>query len=68
MWDEFGAGYTRVVGVDFSGSAVAAMQVRYRGTSLIKKHPPPRTLQWDYTWGPMVVLVGGLFLMIEVPL
>ena len=34
-----------------------------------KKHPPPRTLQQDYTWGRVVVLGGGgLFLMREVPL
>ena len=34
-----------------------------------KKHPPPRTLQKDYTWGPMVVLGGGgLFVVSEVPL
>ena len=31
-----------------------------------KKHPPPRTLQWDYTYGPMVILGGVLFLMSEV--
>ena len=24
-----------------------------------KKHPLPRTLQWDYTLGPLVVLGGG---------
>ena len=33
-----------------------------------KKEPPPRTLQYDYAQGPMVVLGGGLFLMSEVPL
>ena len=33
-----------------------------------KKHPPPRTLQSDYTSGPTVVLGVGLFLMSEVPL
>ena len=26
-----------------------------------KKQPPPRTLQWDYTRGRMVVLGGGCF-------
>ena len=24
-----------------------------------KKYPPPRTLWEDYTWGPMVVVLGG---------
>ena len=24
-----------------------------------EKHPPPRTLQWDYTKGPVMVLGGG---------
>ena len=33
-----------------------------------KRQPPPRTLQLDYTLGPMVVLGGLQFLMIEVPL
>jgi hypothetical protein len=33
-----------------------------------KKHPRLRTLQQDYTWGHMVVLEGGLFLISEVPL
>ena len=30
--------------------------------------PPPRILQWDCTYGPMVILGGGRFLMSEVPL
>ena len=30
--------------------------------------PPPRILQWDYTYGPMVFLGGGRFIMCEVPL
>ena len=34
---------------------------RYRGTSLIRKRTPPRTLQKDYAWGPMVVLGGWRF-------
>ena len=33
-----------------------------------KKLRPPRTLQWDYTQGPVVVLGGGRFLMNEAPL
>ena len=33
-----------------------------------KKQPPTRTLQQDYTQGPMVFLGEGLFLMSEVPL
>ena len=33
-----------------------------------KNHPPPRTLQKDNTWGPIVVLGGGLFLVGEVSL
>ena len=39
----------------------------YKGYLDQKKLRPPWTLQWDYAWGPMVVL-GGLFLMSEVPL
>jgi len=32
-----------------------------------KKQRPPRTLQYECAWGPMVVLgEGGLFLMSEV--
>ena len=27
-----------------------------------KKQRPPRTLQWDYAYGPMVALGGGCFL------
>ena len=44
------------------------------GASLIqgylahKNHPPPRTLQKDYTQGHMVVLGGGLFFISELPL
>ena len=33
----------------------------YRGASLTRKHPTPRTLQQDYAQGPMVVLLGGAF-------
>ena len=33
----------------------------YRGTSLIRNTPPPRTLQKVFTWDRMVVLGGGLF-------
>ena len=33
-----------------------------------KKRRPPRTLQQDFSWGPMVALGGGLFLMNQVPL
>ena len=33
-----------------------------------QKQPPLRTLQYGYTWGPIEVLGGGLFLMSEVPL
>ena len=33
-----------------------------------KKPHPPRTLQYDHSWGPMVALGGELFLMSEVPL
>jgi len=33
-----------------------------------KKPRPPRTLQYNYTQGPMVALRGVLFLMSEVPL
>ena len=33
-----------------------------------KKQPLPRILQWAYAQGPNVVLVGGEFLMSEVPL
>ena len=40
----------------------------YRDTSLIKKTPPPKTLQSAHAWGPMVVLGGVQFLMSEVPL
>ena len=32
------------------------------------KHPPPRILRQDFTYGPMVILGGGLFLMSEAPL
>ena len=27
-----------------------------------KRQRPPRTLHWDYAWGPMVALGGGSFL------
>ena len=30
----------------------------YRGTSLIKNSAPPRALQWDHAYGPMVALGG----------
>ena len=40
----------------------------YRGTSLIKTNPPPRTLQEDHAEGPGIVPGGGRFLMSEVPL
>ena len=33
--------------------------VTLQGYLAHKKHPPARTLQWDYTWGSMVVLEGG---------
>ena len=32
---------------------------RIQGCLAHKKHPPPRTLQEDYTQGVMVVLGGG---------
>ena len=40
----------------------------YRGISLIRPPPPPRTLQQAYALGPMVVLGGGLVFKGEVPL
>jgi len=49
-----------------AGGGIAPPAVRrpahgkhYRGTSLIRNNPPRRTLQKDYTQGPMVVLGGG---------
>ena len=41
-------------------------RVHLQGNIALEKQPPPKTLQQDFTQGPMVVL-GGLFLMSEVP-
>jgi hypothetical protein len=35
------------------------ISVSYERYLAHKKNCPPRTLQWDYTWGPMVVLGAG---------
>jgi hypothetical protein len=31
----------------------------YRGTSLIRNHPPPRTIHQGYAWDSMVIQGGG---------
>jgi len=40
------------------------MTYMYTGISLIRKRPPPKTLQWGYALGPMVLL-GGLQGLLE---
>jgi hypothetical protein len=46
----------------------SGLRVIQRYLAQKKTPPPPRTLQWPYAYGPMVVPGGGSFLMIEVPL
>ena len=40
-------------------AAIWYRAIPYRGTSLIRKSHPPKTLQKAYAWGSMVVLGGG---------
>jgi len=45
------------------GSLAHKKHLTVQGHLAHNKHPPPRTLQWNYTEGPMVVLGGeGYFL------
>ena len=50
------------------GGSACTYDRRIQGYLAHKKLRPPRNLQYDYAWGPMVVLGGGLFIMSEVPL
>ena len=45
--------------VSVHGVELCRRTYMYRGTSLIRNRAPPRTLQYDYVQGPMVVLGGG---------
>jgi len=48
-----GNGFKNGAGMTLEGPFVV------QGYLANKEHPPPRTLQQDYTWGPLVVLGGG---------
>jgi len=45
--------------VDESVGELTSTKRALQGYLAHKKHPPPRTLQWDYTYGPIAVLGGG---------
>jgi len=56
------------LGVTGRGTAARSLRCHLQGYVAHKKQPPPRTLQQDYAWGPIVLLREGSFLMSEVPL
>ena len=52
----------------YAGSIENRKDLTLQGYVAHKKPPPPRSLQYAYAWGPMVVLGCGRFLVNEVPL
>ena len=47
-------------------SAYAGTESILKGYLAHKKRQPPRALQYDYAYGPTVILGGWLFLMSEI--
>jgi hypothetical protein len=41
------------------GGVTALCEHDLQGYLAHTKQRPPRTLQWDYAWGPMMTLGGG---------
>jgi len=47
---------------DHHASSLEGVTPRYRGTSVIRNAPPPRTMIWPYAQAYCRVLGGGVFL------